>query len=113
MVGELGFADVADYLTDRHFVRHETVWAIAAETGFSRKAVESALARHGLTRRPHARKRNALRQRADAVADRFGFADIAAYLADRRAAGWSWQAIAREAGQPQTWIRRRAREAGL
>ncbi len=113
VVGELGFADVADYLTDRHFVRHETVWAIAAETGFSRKAVESALARHGLTRRPHARKRNALRQRADAVADRFGFADIAAYLADRRAAGWSWQAIAREAGQPQTWIRRRAREAGL
>ncbi|RSM75971.1 hypothetical protein DMH04_37335 [Kibdelosporangium aridum] len=113
VLAELGFSDVADYLTDRHIVRHETVWAIAAETGFSRKTVESALARHGLARRPHVRKRNALRQRADAIADRFGFADIAAYLAHRRAAGWSWQAIAAEADQPQTWIRRRAREAGL
>lgn len=113
VVRDLGFPDVASYLTDRHEIRHETVRAIAGETGFSRKAVESALARHGLAKQPHARKRNALRERVTAIAERFGFRDIAAYLADRRDAGWSWQAIAEEAGQSQTWIRRRAREAGL
>ncbi|GAB3891832.1 hypothetical protein GCM10029964_065650 [Kibdelosporangium lantanae] len=113
VVTRLGFADVASYLADRHLVRHETVGAIMAETGFSRTAVESALTRHGMTKQPHVRKRHAMRERAAAIADRFGFPDINAYLADRRAAGRSWQAIANEAGQPQTWIMRRAREAAL
>jgi hypothetical protein len=113
VVRGLGFADVASYLTDRHVLGHETVGAIAAETGFSRSAVQSALARHGVTARPRTRKRHALEERAAAVAERFGFRDLKGYLADRRAAGWSWQAIADESGQPQTWVIRRGRESGL
>jgi hypothetical protein len=113
VVRALGFQDVPSYLTERHVAGHETVWAIAAETGFSRNAVESALTRHGVVKQSHARKRHALGERAAAVAERFGFPDLGGYLADRRVAGWSWQAIADESGQPQTWIMRRARESGL
>ncbi|MEV4313735.1 hypothetical protein [Actinocrispum sp. NPDC049592] len=105
---KLGFADVASYLTDRHVVRSCTVRAIAAEIGASRNAVESALARHGLQQTAHATKRKVRDERAAALASRFGFPGIDSYLADRRAAGMSWRAIARESGQPETWIRRRA-----
>jgi hypothetical protein len=47
-------------------------------------------------------------QRAPEVAAGLGFASIAEYVARRRAAGWTWQAIAAESGQPQTWLRRHA-----
>jgi hypothetical protein len=40
-----------------------------------------------------------------------GFDSIAGYLAARRGAGWTWQAIAAESGQPPTWLRRRAAPA--
>ena len=35
-----------------------------------------------------------------------GFADVASYVSARRQAGWTWLAMAAEAGQPQTWLRR-------
>lgn len=108
MLAKLGFADVSSYLTDRHLVRHHTVWAIAEETGLSRSAVESALARHGLAMIPYSAKRTRRDERAAAVAARFGFPDIGAYLDDRRIAGMSWRGIAAESGQPESWIRRRA-----
>ncbi|PKW16623.1 hypothetical protein [Saccharopolyspora spinosa] len=104
----LGFTDVRGYLTDRHLVRHHSVRAIAAEVGFSRSAVETALARHGLTKAPHATSRQRCVERAVGVANRFGFPDIDAYLADRRAAGLSWRTIAAECDQPPSWLRRRA-----
>ncbi|HEV7647330.1 MAG TPA: hypothetical protein VGP26_04135 [Actinophytocola sp.] len=107
-LARLGFAGLPAYLTDRHAVRRHTVSAIAAETGLPRGAVESALARHGIDRTPHATSRSRRDGTAAAVAARFGFDDIAAYLSDRRAAGRSWQAIADECGRPQTWVRRRA-----
>jgi lambda repressor-like predicted transcriptional regulator len=107
-VRELGFADVAGYLTDRHVRRHHTVRAIALEVGMSSSAVETALGRHGLARVPHAASRQRCRDRATAIATRFGFPDLDTYLADRRAAGLSWRAIAAECGQPPTWVRRRA-----
>lgn len=108
VLARLGFADLAAYLTDRHTVRRHTVSAVAAEAGLPRGAVESALARHGIDRVSHATARARRDDRAAAVAACCGFGDIAAYLADRRAAGHSWQAIADECGQPQTWVRRRA-----
>jgi lambda repressor-like predicted transcriptional regulator len=106
----LSVPDVASYLRDRHVAGHWTVNAIAAEAGLSYHAVESALRRHGLSRTAHAAKRHAARERAGLVAAGLGFDSIAAYLAARRGAGWTWRAIAAESGQPPTWLRRRAAE---
>jgi AraC-like DNA-binding protein len=112
-LSQLGFADVAGYLRERHITRHWTVSAIAAEAGLSHHAVASALRRHGLDQTAHAAKRHASRQRAAEVAAGLGFDDIFGYLAERRAAGWTWQAIAAESGQPPSWIRRQAAASGL
>jgi AraC-like DNA-binding protein len=102
----LGFADVAGYLQDRHARQHWTVNAIAAEVGVSYHAVETALRRHGLVQVAHAAQRHAAAQRAAAVAASLGCDTIAAYVAERRAVGWTWRAMAAESGQPQTWLRR-------
>ena len=104
----LGFTTVADYLRDRHVDRARSVQAIALETGLSRTSVRTALARHGLTPVSHATSRRQVRDRAAEVAARFGFPDVTAYLADRRAAGLSWKTIAAECGRSQSWVRRRA-----
>ena len=107
----LGFSDVPAYLHERHIVRHWTVNAIAAEIGLTRYTVQAALRRHGVTRVAHAAKRHAARQRAAQVAGRFGFDSMAGYVADRRAAGWTWAAMAAECAQPSSWLRRQARLA--
>jgi len=112
VLGRLGFPDVASYLHDRHVVQHHTVNMIAAETGLSHHAVESALGRHGLARTAHAAKRHAAGQRAGQVAARLGHQSIADYVSQRRAAGWTWRAISAESGQPESWLRRHAREPG-
>ncbi|HEX2322744.1 MAG TPA: hypothetical protein VHJ18_27515 [Streptosporangiaceae bacterium] len=104
----LGFDDVGAYLRDRHVLRHQTVNAIAAEMGMSRHAVDAALRRHGLTSMPHAAKRHAASQRAALVAARLGYPSVPSYVNDRRAAGWTWNSIASESGQPQSWLRRHA-----
>jgi lambda repressor-like predicted transcriptional regulator len=104
----LGFSDVPSYLCDRHIVQHQTVNAIAAEVGLSHHAIESSLRRHGLARVAHAAKRHAARQRAAHVAADLGFGSVADYVAQRRAAGWTWQAMSAEAGQPPSWLRRQA-----
>jgi hypothetical protein len=104
----LGFPDVAGYLREHHEIQHRTVNAIAAQIGVSHHAVEAALRRHQLARTPHATRRNAARQRAAEVAERLGSDSIADYVARRRSAGWTWQAIADESGQPQSWLRRHA-----
>src|SRR5215831_12197391 len=103
---QLGFPDVHSYLHDRHIVQHRTVNAIAAETGLTHHAIESALRRHGLARTVHATKRHAASQRAARIATRLGFDTIADYVSDRRAAGRTWRAISAESGQPQSWLRR-------
>ena len=108
IVQALGFADVPAFLSDRHRTRRHTIATIAVETGLSRSAVESALRRHGIERLSHATSRAGRDTRADGVAARFGFADLASYFTDRRAGGMSWRAIATECGQPATWVRRRA-----
>ena len=82
--------------------------AIGAEAGLSHHAVETALRRHGLSRTAHAGKRHAARQRSEQVAAALGHNSIAAYIAQRRAAGWTWQAMSAESGQPQSWLRRQA-----
>jgi AraC-like DNA-binding protein len=112
-LGRLGFTDVASYLQQRHILEHRTVSAIAAEVGLSHHAVAAALRRHRLGQTAHAAKRHASGQRAAGVAARFGFESISGYLAQRRAACWTWQAIANECGQPPSWIRRQAAACGL
>ncbi len=107
-VRRLGFDDVASYLRERHQVGHQTVNAIATETGFSTHRVESALRRHGLEIVAHAAKRHAAQQRAADVAAALGYATMAGCIRRRRADGWTWKAIAAESGQPQTWLRRQA-----
>jgi AraC-like DNA-binding protein len=109
-VRDLGFREVAGYLRERHLVQHRTVSAMAMELGVSQHAVGSALRRHGLERVAHAAKRHQARLRAARVAAELGYPTVAAYVAQRRAAGWTWTAIAAESGQPQTWLRRQAAE---
>ena len=109
----LVLARAADGASERHVRRHWTVSAIAAEARLSHHAVASALRRHGLGQTAHAAKRHASRQRAAEVAAGLGFGGISGYLADRRAAGWTWQAIAAESGQPASWVRRQAAATGL
>ena len=87
-------------------MQHRTVHAIAVEMGMSNHAVETALRRHGLTRVAHAGKRHSASQRAALVAASMGFDCMADYVARRRADGWTWQAMAAESGQPQSWLRR-------
>lgn len=111
-VHALGFEDVAGYLRDRHIDRHLTTRAIAAEMGLSHHAVAAALTRHGLARTAHAAKRHSASQRAATVAASLGSDSIAQYVADRRAAGLTWRAMAEESGQPQSWLRRQAHPAG-
>jgi hypothetical protein len=107
-VTALGFADVPSYLRDRHLARHQTVSAIGAELGMSNHAVAAALARHGLGRTVHAGKRNAVQERAAQVVAVLGVDSVPGYVAERRAAGWTWQAIAAECGQPSSWLRRQS-----
>ncbi len=104
----LGFADVARYLQVRHGQEHRTVNQMAAEVGMSYHTVEAAMARHGIARTPHAAKRHAAAARADRVAAMLGVENVAEYVGQRRAEGWSWLAIAVETGQPQTWLRRQS-----
>jgi hypothetical protein len=104
----LGYPDVATYLRDRQLEQHQTVNAIAAEVGMSHHAVTAALRRHDLASFAHAAKRHEALQRAADVAAGLGYADMGAYIGDRRSAGWTWQAIAAESGQPESWLRRRA-----
>ena len=112
-LSRLGFPDVAGYLRERHIRQHWTVSAIAAEAGLSHHAVTSALRRHRLDRTAHAASRHASRQRAAEVAAGLGFASLADYLTRRRAAGWTWSAIAAESGQSPSWLRRQAAACGL
>jgi hypothetical protein len=104
----LGFADVTVYLRERHVVQHRTASAIAAEVGLSHHAVDTALRRHGIPRVTHAGKRQSAGERAAQVAASVGFDSITGYIAERRAAGWTWQAMAEESGQPPSWLRRAA-----
>lgn len=106
-VSGLGFADVADYLRDRHAIRHWTVSAIAREAGVSPPTVRSALERHGISREAHAARRHDARARAAQVAVAAGVSSVSDYIAQRRATGLTWRAIAAECGQPESWLRRR------
>jgi DNA-binding phage protein len=108
----LGFADVPSYLRDRHVIRHQTVSAIGREAGMSNHAVSAALSRHGLPQAVHAGKRSAAQERAAQVAAVLGVDSVPRYVAGRRAAGWTWAAIAAECGQPSSWLRRQSARLG-
>jgi len=107
----LGFPDVASYLRDRHVRQHRTVNVMATEIGVTHHAIESALRRHGLDRVPHVATRRAAAERAAQVAGRLGYDSLGSYLRERRAAGWTWRAMAAESGQPESWLRRHAARA--
>jgi AraC-like DNA-binding protein len=104
----LGFPDVASYLRERHLHQHRTVNVMAAEVGVTHHAIESALHRHGLDRVAHVATRQAAAERSAQVAARLGYHSLDGYLRERRAAGWTWRAMAAESGQPESWLRRQA-----
>ncbi len=81
---------------------------MAAEIGVSHHAIESALRRHGLDQVAHVGTRHAAGERAAQVAAGLGYDSLGSYLRERRAAGWTWRAMASESGQPESWLRRQA-----
>jgi hypothetical protein len=101
-----GFADAPAFLRERHVIQHRSVNEIAAEVGMSYHAVAAALARHDLARVAHAGSRHSAGVRVAAVVSGLGYETVADYVCDRRAAGWTWSALAAESGQPQSWLRR-------
>lgn len=103
-----GHGGVRAYLVARHVDERRTVAAIAAECGLSRGAVLTALRRHGVPVTAHTAARSRREDAAAQIAARFGFPDLASYLADRRGTGRSWRSIAAECGRPATWVRRQA-----
>ena len=105
-----GFTGVGAYLRQRHIGQHWSVNQIAAEAGLSYDAAAAALARHGMNRVAHAATRHAASKRAAQVAASLGYPDVAGYVRVRRANGWTWQAMAAEAGQPQSWLRRHSQQ---
>lgn len=107
LLDRLGFGDLGTYLRTRHIEQHHTVAAIAAEADVSRGSVVSGMRRHGISRTAHAGKRHAAAERDRRTAHRLGFASLADYIADRRAAGMTWADMAAEAGLPETTLGRR------
>lgn len=107
ILDRLGFADLNAYLHTRHVEQHWTVAAIAGESGRSRSVVQSAMRRHGVSPVAHVGKRHAADHRDTTVAHRLGFASLAEYVAERRAAGATWAALSVESGLPPTTLRRR------
>ena len=93
-------------------IGNRTVSAIGAEVRMSNHAVAAALRRHDLAHSPHASKRHAARERVARVAAVLGVDSVPRYVAERRAAGWTWQAIAAECGQPASWLRRQSARPG-
>ncbi len=112
-VAALGYADVSSYLRDRHLVRHMTVNAIGSEIGMSNHAVAVALTRHGVARTAHASRRNAAQERLAQVKAFLGVDSVPRYVAERRASGWTWNAIAVECGQHASWVRRQAARSDI
>jgi hypothetical protein len=107
-IERLGFGDVGGYLRQRHVVERATVNAIAREVGLSFHTVKAALERHDIVSSPHAAKRHAADRRVGEVALALGVASIADYVRAARQRGWTWQRMAAESGQPETWLRRHA-----
>src|SRR3984957_11183667 len=103
-----GYSLVPIDLRGLHVVRHQTASAIGGEIGMSNHAVAAALTRHGLARTAHAGKRKAARERVAQVAAVLGVDSVQRHVAERRMAGWTWQAIASECSQPASWVRRQA-----
>ena len=101
-----GFTDAAAYLRAAHVEQHRSVAAIAAEAGVSRWTVLAAMRQHGIEPVPHAAKRHRAAHRSSVVAASLGYDSLAAYIADRRAAGSTWKSIAAESGVAETTLRR-------
>lgn len=107
-VERLGFSDVGSYLRQRHLLDRATVNAIANEVGLSFHTVKAALIRHGIAASPHVAKRYVAYRRAEAVTSALGVESISDYVTCAQRLGWTWQRMAAESGQPETWLRRHA-----
>jgi lambda repressor-like predicted transcriptional regulator len=102
----LGYPDVGSYLHGEHRQRHRTVARLAAEAGVSTWTIATAMRRHGIESVPHATKRSAAAQRCLTIALGLGHDSLESFITQRRESGTSWAAIAREAGLPETTLRR-------
>jgi AraC-like DNA-binding protein len=108
----LGYPDVRAYLEASHVRQHRSVASLATQAGVSTWTVVTALRHHGITPVPHAAKRHEAATRSDRVAARLGFANLAEYVADRRASGATWTSLVIESGVPETTLRRYRRSSG-
>lgn len=101
-----GYPDTAAYLRAAHAEQHRSVAAIATEAGVSRWTILAAMRHHGIEPIAHATKRHHAAHRSHTVAAALGYDSLAAYVADRRAAGTTWKSLAAESGIAETTLRR-------
>jgi hypothetical protein len=105
----LGYTDVAAYLRGEHLERHRTVAALAIEAEVSAWTIATALRRNGIQPIPHTTKRSTAAHRSSTTAQALGFDSLSSYIRHRRTCGFTWKALARESGLPETTIRRHGR----
>jgi AraC-like DNA-binding protein len=110
MARRLGYSDVESYLRTEHLDRRMTVAAIARQVGVSAWTIAKALRRYSIEPVPHTTKRAAAADRSTTAARRLGYDSLATFAKDRRAEGFSWKALAREAHVPETTLRRLCRQ---
>jgi AraC-like DNA-binding protein len=105
-IESLGFSDVGGYLRQRHLVERATISAIANEVGLSFHTVKAALKRHDIVASPHVTKRYGEDRRVETVTSALGVDSISDYVRRAKRLGWTWQRMAAESGQSETWLRR-------
>ena len=105
----LGAADLSDYLRSA-YKAGASLDILCDETGLGRARLRAALNGAGITVRPTgvntaAGKRSRARTAEVAAAARVGTVDVIAWMAERRAAGWTLTSLAAAVGHSTHWVR--------
>ncbi len=117
----LGFANLKEYLVERVATRAWPLSRVARELGVHPATVADRLDQHGLRRqRPTAGHQRAAQRRAATWAAKrrarlaeLGFRELAGYLHDRVAQGWSERRIRAELRVGRAWLVQRLAQLGL
>lgn len=110
-VSRMGFDDLGNYL--RHaYAAGASLELLARNTGLGRSRLRQALISAEVSLRPQgtntaAGKRSRAETADHQAAQRVGTPDLACWLRDRRAAGWSLQRLAEAVGRSIPWVQGR------